>query len=157
VQAYSPGSNESDLGDEECEPGSVDEAVDDEKELGCRVQSCPAWEPAAEEEGAGEAEENRSGDERGEAEIKTMLKSPRAPRGWPERKFDSDSPAFSLLPKRETFLDAALVVRASIRGVQLRRIWRMPIEDLLDLAAQIGASSPVFSRCEKLSSSCQRL
>jgi len=82
VQAYSPGSNESDLGDEECEPGSVDEAVDDEKELGCRVQSCPAWEPAAEEEGAGETEENRSGDERGEAEIKTMLKSPRAPRGW---------------------------------------------------------------------------
>jgi hypothetical protein len=51
-----------------------------------------------------------------------------------ERKFDSDSPAFSLLPKRETFLDAALVVRGSIRGVQLRAIWRMPIEDLLDLA-----------------------
>ena len=51
-----------------------------------------------------------------------------------KRKFDSDSPAFSLLPKRETFLDAALVVRTSIRGVQLRAIWRMPIEDLLDLA-----------------------
>ena len=51
-----------------------------------------------------------------------------------ERKFDSDSPAFSLLPKRETFFDAALVVRGSIRGVQLRAIWRMPIEDLLDLA-----------------------
>ena len=51
-----------------------------------------------------------------------------------ERKFDSDSPAFSLLPKRETFLDAALVGRTSIRGVQLRAIWRMPIEDLLDLA-----------------------
>ena len=51
-----------------------------------------------------------------------------------KRKFDSDSPAFSLLPKRETFLDAALVGRTSIRGVQLRAIWRMPIEDLLDLA-----------------------
>jgi hypothetical protein len=51
-----------------------------------------------------------------------------------ERKFDSNNPAFSYLPKRETFLDGALVVRASIRGVQLSVIWRMPIEDLLDLA-----------------------
>ena len=51
-----------------------------------------------------------------------------------ERKFDSDSPAFSLLPKRETFLDGALVVRASIRGAELSAIWHMPIEDLLDLA-----------------------
>jgi hypothetical protein len=51
-----------------------------------------------------------------------------------ERKFDSDSPAFSLLPKRETFFDAALVVRGSIRGVQLSAIWHMAIEELFDLA-----------------------
>ena len=51
-----------------------------------------------------------------------------------ERRFDSNNPAFSYLPKRETFLDAALVVRGSIRGVQLSAIWHMPIEDLLDLA-----------------------
>ena len=51
-----------------------------------------------------------------------------------ERKFDSDSPAFSYLPKRDTFLDGALVVRASIRGAELSAIWHMPIEDLLDLA-----------------------
>jgi hypothetical protein len=51
-----------------------------------------------------------------------------------ERKFDSNNPAFSYLPKRETFLDGALVVRTSIRGVELSAIWHMPIEDLLDLA-----------------------
>jgi hypothetical protein len=51
-----------------------------------------------------------------------------------ERRFDSNHPAFSYLPKRETFLDGALVVRASIRGVELSAIWHMPIEDLLDLA-----------------------
>ena len=48
--------------------------------------------------------------------------------------FGSDSPAFSYLPKRETFLDGALVVRSSIRGVELSAIWHMAIEDLLDLA-----------------------
>ena len=51
-----------------------------------------------------------------------------------ERRFDSNNPAFSYLPTRETFLDGALVVRASIRGVELSAIWHMPIEDLLDLA-----------------------
>ncbi len=51
-----------------------------------------------------------------------------------ERRFDSNNPAFSYLPKRETFLDGALVVRASIRGVELSAIWHMPIEDLLDLS-----------------------
>jgi len=51
-----------------------------------------------------------------------------------ERKFNSNNPAFSYLPKRETFLDGALVDRSSIRGVELSAIWHMPIEDLLDLA-----------------------
>ena len=51
-----------------------------------------------------------------------------------DRKLDTYHPAFSFLPKRETFLDGALVVRASIRGVELSAIWHMPIEDLLDLA-----------------------
>ena len=50
------------------------------------------------------------------------------------RGFDTDHPAFSYLPKRETFIDGALVVRASTRGVELSAIWHMPIEDLLDLA-----------------------
>ena len=51
-----------------------------------------------------------------------------------DRKFDTHYPAFSYLPKRETFLDDALVVRSSIRGAELSAIWHMPIEDLLDLA-----------------------
>ena len=51
-----------------------------------------------------------------------------------DRKFDTNHPAFSYLPKRETFLDGALVVRSSIRGVELSAIWHMFIEDLLDLA-----------------------
>jgi hypothetical protein len=50
------------------------------------------------------------------------------------RGFDTDHPAFSYLPKRETFIDGALVVRASTRGVELSAIWHMPIEDLFDLA-----------------------
>ena len=51
-----------------------------------------------------------------------------------DRKFDTSHPAFSYLPKRETFLDGALVVKASIRGAELSAIWHMSIEDLLDLA-----------------------
>lgn len=51
-----------------------------------------------------------------------------------ERRFDSNRPAFSYLPKRETFLDGALVVKQSMRGVELSAIWHMAIEDLLDLA-----------------------
>jgi hypothetical protein len=53
-----------------------------------------------------------------------------------ERGFDSNNPAFSSLPKRQTFLDGALAVRESIRGVQLSVIWHMPIEELLDLAVR---------------------
>jgi len=51
-----------------------------------------------------------------------------------ERRCDSNNPAFSYLPKRETFLDGALVLKSSIRGVELSALWHMPIEDLFDLA-----------------------
>jgi hypothetical protein len=51
-----------------------------------------------------------------------------------ERKFDPNHAAFSYLPKRETFLDGALVVKTSMRGVELSAIWHMAVEDLLDLA-----------------------
>ena len=51
-----------------------------------------------------------------------------------ERRFDANHPAFSYLPKRETFLDGALVLKTSVRGVELSAIWHMPIEDLFDLA-----------------------
>jgi hypothetical protein len=46
------------------------------------------------------------------------------------------SPAFSILPHRETFLEGALVTKASIRGVQLSCIWRLAVEDLLDFAVR---------------------
>ena len=52
------------------------------------------------------------------------------------RGFDSDRPAFSYLPRRETFFDGSLVAGVSSRGVELRIIWHMPIEDLLDLAVR---------------------
>lgn len=52
------------------------------------------------------------------------------------RGFDTDRPAFSYLPERETFLDGSLVAGVSSRGVELRVIWHMPIEDLLDLAVR---------------------
>ena len=48
--------------------------------------------------------------------------------------FDSNNPAFSYLPKRETFFDGSLVVKESTRGMELSVEWHMPIEDLLDLA-----------------------
>lgn len=52
-----------------------------------------------------------------------------------DRGFSPDSsPAFSILSHRETFLEGALVTKVSFRGVQLSKLWRMPIEDLLDLA-----------------------
>jgi len=51
-----------------------------------------------------------------------------------ERRVDPNVPAFSYLLKRETFLDGSLVGGASIHGSELRAIWHMPVEDLLDLA-----------------------
>ena len=51
-----------------------------------------------------------------------------------DRRFDTNNPALSYLTKRVTFLDGSLVVRSSIRGMELRLIWHMPVEDLLDLA-----------------------
>lgn len=50
------------------------------------------------------------------------------------RRVDTNVPAFSNLTKRVTFLDGSLVVETSVRGVELRIIWQMPIEDLLDLS-----------------------
>jgi len=51
-----------------------------------------------------------------------------------KRRVDPNVPAFSYLPKRETFLDGSLVGGASIHGAELRAIWHMPVEELLDFA-----------------------
>ena len=53
-----------------------------------------------------------------------------------DRGFDPNNPAFSYLPRRETFFDGSLVVKASSRGVELSGQWHVPIEDLLDLAVR---------------------
>ena len=54
-----------------------------------------------------------------------------------DRGFNPDiSPAFSILPQRETFIEGALAVKGSPRGVLLSGLWHMPIEDLLDLAVR---------------------
>jgi hypothetical protein len=47
---------------------------------------------------------------------------------------DPDSPAFSILEKRQTFLEEALFSPNGSRGAQLLRKWSLPLDRLLDLA-----------------------
>jgi hypothetical protein len=49
------------------------------------------------------------------------------------RGFNPNDTAFSNLTKRVTFLDGSLLETKSIRGIELRTVWHMPVEDLLDL------------------------
>ena len=66
------------------------------------------------------------------------------------RGFDTNHPAFSYLPKRETFVDGALVVRTSLRGAELSAIWRMPVEDLLDLAIRHELAHALCNETDEL-------
>lgn len=50
------------------------------------------------------------------------------------RHFDPMSPAFTYLPAKQTFLEGALVLPASTRGVELSAVWHMSVRELLDLA-----------------------
>lgn len=50
------------------------------------------------------------------------------------REFDPDIPAFSFLPKRETFIEEALVSEVPARAVELIARWNMSLDRLLDLA-----------------------
>ena len=50
-----------------------------------------------------------------------------------QKRIDPNDPAFSNLTGKVTFLDGSLVDRVSIRGMELRTVWHMSIEDLLDL------------------------
>jgi len=50
------------------------------------------------------------------------------------RGIDPDSPAFTYLPKRETFIEEALVATVPQRMGELIWRWGMSTEDLLDLA-----------------------
>jgi hypothetical protein len=50
------------------------------------------------------------------------------------RGMDPDSPAFTYLPKRETFIEEALVATVPQRAAELILRWQMRTDDLLDLA-----------------------
>ena len=50
------------------------------------------------------------------------------------RGLDPDSPAFTFYPKRETFIEEALVTQVTVRGRELLLKWNMSTRDLLDLA-----------------------
>jgi len=50
------------------------------------------------------------------------------------RGLDPDSPAFTFYPKRETFIEEALVTEVPGRGRELLLKWNMSRRDLLDLA-----------------------
>jgi hypothetical protein len=50
------------------------------------------------------------------------------------RGLDPDSPAFTFRPKRETFIEEALLTQVPVRGRELLLKWNMSANDLLDLA-----------------------
>jgi hypothetical protein len=50
------------------------------------------------------------------------------------RGMDTDSPAFTYLPKRETFIEEALVAKVPQRAEELIIRWGMSTNDLLELA-----------------------
>ena len=51
-----------------------------------------------------------------------------------QRGLSPDSPAFTYLPMRETFIEEALVVPVPVRGVNLLNMWQMSTSNLLDFA-----------------------
>jgi len=50
------------------------------------------------------------------------------------RGLDPDSPAFTVLEKRQTFLEEALFVQVPGRSAELLRFWSVPLDKMLDLA-----------------------
>jgi hypothetical protein len=52
------------------------------------------------------------------------------------RGLDPDSPAFTFYPKRETFIEEALVTQVPVRARELLLKWDMNRRDLLDLAVR---------------------
>ncbi len=50
------------------------------------------------------------------------------------RGLNPDSPAFTVLQKRQTFLEEALFVRVPNRSAELLRFWSVPLDKLLDFA-----------------------
>jgi hypothetical protein len=50
------------------------------------------------------------------------------------RGLNPDSPAFTVLEKRQTFLEEALFVRVPNRSAELLRFWSVPLDKMLDFA-----------------------
>lgn len=50
------------------------------------------------------------------------------------RGLNPDSPAFTVLDKRQTFLEEALFVQVPNRSAELLRFWSVPLDNMLDLA-----------------------
>ena len=50
------------------------------------------------------------------------------------RGLSTDSPAFTVPDKRQTFLEEALFVRVPNRSAELLRFWSVPLDKMLDLA-----------------------
>jgi len=50
------------------------------------------------------------------------------------RALNADSPAFTVLEKRQTFLEEALFVRVPNRSAELLRFWSVPLDKMLDFA-----------------------
>ena len=68
---------------------------------------------------------------------------------------DSDSPAFTYVPKRETFVEEALVASVPEREWELDARWRMNTDQLLDLAvahelAHVLCNEPGEARTNRL-------
>ena len=51
-----------------------------------------------------------------------------------QHRMDPDSPAFTVLDRRETFFEEALVSSVTVRQVELVRQWSLGLDDLLKLA-----------------------
>ena len=51
-----------------------------------------------------------------------------------DHRMDPDSPAFTVLDRRETFFEEALVSPVMVRRVELVRQWSLGVDDLLKLA-----------------------
>lgn len=50
------------------------------------------------------------------------------------RGLNPDSPAFTVLEKRQTFLEEALFAQVPKRSAELLRFWSVPLDKMLDLA-----------------------
>jgi hypothetical protein len=51
-----------------------------------------------------------------------------------QHRMDPDSPAFTVLDRRETFFEEALVWPLTVRRIELVRKWSLGMDDLLKLA-----------------------